>query len=285
MAESGDVELERSSLSGCHAAGDGGGISIQQGGALALTDSSSIADCSAGANGGGIAMADSGALSLIDSAVSNSIAANSGGGARFDSSASIATLVRSNMSNNRAASASAFYYSGSASEPGSVRDSRFESNVADSDGVTITAATELSWFPCRLGEWMPTRGAFKGDVLGCNACPERYYGDADNFATAGCSGICPLGHFCESGSALPVPCPKGTRMPLTTASTARVGSTSRKAASRAAPPARQGPTRPTSEARNVRFASQAATARWREGAWCGRRAPPAGTTRTPAPPQ
>ena len=102
---------------------------------------------------------------------------------------------------------------------GSVRDSQFVSNVAG-DGITIDAVSQLSWFPCQLGEWMPTRGAFAGDVLGCNDCPERFYGDATNFETATCSGICSLGHFCEKGSALPVPCPNGTRMPLFGASSA-----------------------------------------------------------------
>ena len=222
MAESGDVELERSSLSGCRAKGDGGGISIRQSGALALTDSSSIADCSAGANGGGIAMAESGKLSLSDSAVTSSTAERRGGGVKFESATSIATLVRSNLSNNRASTASAFFYSGwpSDSMQGSVDDSIFVSNIAVRDGVTILANSEISWFPCPLGEWMPTRGAFEGDVLGCNACPERYYGDATNLETARCSGICPFGFHCAERTVNPTPCAEGTYMPLLGASRA-----------------------------------------------------------------
>mmetsp|Transcript_14606 Transcript_14606/g.45872 ORF Transcript_14606/g.45872 Transcript_14606/m.45872 type:complete len:218 (-) Transcript_14606:73-726(-) len=70
-----------------------------------------------------------------------------------------------------------------------------------------------------------------------------------------------------------------------TASRAREGSTSRMAGSRAAPPALTEPTRRTPGRATVRNASRAATARWWMGAWSGKRAPPAATTRKPAPPQ
>jgi len=216
MTDSGDVELHKSTTSGCSARRDGGGISIRQGGALALTESS-VAQCSVEGSGGGIALADSGDLSLIDSAVSNSTAAKRGGGIQFESSGSIATFLRSTLSDNQAASASALYYGGSTSTQGSVDDSRFVGNIAE-NAVTITAATEMRFHPCALGEFMPVRGEFNGDVRGCNVCPERYFGNATDLETAACSGICPLGHFCEEGSALPVPCPAGTSMPLLGAS-------------------------------------------------------------------
>ena len=151
--------------------------------------------------------------------MSNNTAVNSGGGARFESFTSIATLVRSNVSENRAASASAFYYSGLASSLGSIRDSQFVSNVAG-DGITITDVSQLSWFPCQLGEWMPTRGTFEGDVLGCNACPERYYGIAADLETAECSGICQPGYYCGERTVIPTPCANGTYMPLYGASKA-----------------------------------------------------------------
>ena len=83
-------------------------------------------------------------------------------------------------------------------------------NVKD---VTILAATSLVW-PCPLGHWMPDVGSLVGDLDGCDRlCAEGYYGNATILVTSSCSGPCPTGHYCPEGSAEPLQCPAGTRMP------------------------------------------------------------------------
>jgi len=219
LVRSGSLNLIGSSIAGTAAGRDGGGIAMAESGELTLSNSSSIADCTAGRNGGGIAMTQSGDFSLTDSAVTNNAANLSGGGVSFSHHASTATLMRSNLSDNRARAASALFYDGSISASGSVRDSFFVGNVADNN-VTIEAVSELSWHPCTPGEWMPTSGAFKDDVMGCYLCPAQYFGTAKDLTTEACSDICPIGHFCGEGTADPTPCAKGTFMPLLGASLA-----------------------------------------------------------------
>ena len=94
-------------------------------------------------------------------------------------------------------------------------DALFIENTA---AFTVRAFAAISW-TCPLGKFMPRTGLAIGDFAGCpHMCAGGFVGSTSNATDATCSGACPVGHVCPTGTAEPSPCPAGTYMPVTGAS-------------------------------------------------------------------
>lgn len=86
------------------------------------------------------------------------------------------------------------------------------SSCASQALLVINSAVPI---PCELGTYMsptplslpPTRHTFTDCAF---ACPPGTFGNAPNLTDAGCSGACPVGHYCPARTAHPIPCPVGT---------------------------------------------------------------------------
>ena len=94
-----------------------------------------------------------------------------------------------------------------------IRDTTFESNIAQLD-VTIRALSPLG-FLCRLGSWMHRTGDFYGNLSApdCYPCAAGSFGRSRNLTDRSCSDQCPDGHFCGEGTFEPTPCAPGTVSP------------------------------------------------------------------------
>jgi hypothetical protein len=82
-------------------------------------------------------------------------------------------------------------------------------------GTSVTAATPTGW----IDEiWSPSiwfrcaPGTYKASVTatGCTLCPSGTFGSASGEGRTTCEGICPIGHYCPTGTGAPLPCPAGT---------------------------------------------------------------------------
>ena len=71
----------------------------------------------------------------------------------------------------------------------------------------IQTTNSIDW-DCRLGSWMPSEGAFKGDFSApeCYLCSAGYFGNTSGLTDRSCSGQCTTGHYCEEGTVGPEPC-------------------------------------------------------------------------------
>jgi hypothetical protein len=62
---------------------------------------------------------------------------------------------------------------------------------------------------------MPPTGSFTAEFTGClYFCAPGYYGATDIATSFECTDRCPAGHFCEEGTAVPMPCEVGTFNPV-----------------------------------------------------------------------
>ena len=187
-------------------------------GGITLFDST-ISDCSAGYTGGGVRLyQSSGGITLYDSSILRCVAGTSGGGISSEENRGEIELIRSRFFNNTAYATASVLLLRHLSSAGasSVRDTAFAGNLPG-EVETISATSELVWQDCPLGRWMGATGAFFGDILpgGCSSlCAAGTFGNETNLTDATCSAACPLGHYCEEGTAVPVPCPSGTRNPV-----------------------------------------------------------------------
>ena len=82
-----------------------------------------------------------------------------------------------------------------------------------SSAIVIT--TPLSWI-CPLGTFMPSTGTFPDfdQRVGCVfECAAGSYGHLPTLTAADQCAVCPIGHYCEAGTATPIACPAGTYLP------------------------------------------------------------------------
>ena len=114
--------------------------------------------------------------------------------------------------NNRADVSGSVLYLDNIEQTSIISDASFIGN----NGVTIQSINSPIDWDCRLGSWMPTEGAIKGDFNApeCYRCPAGYYGNTSDLTTSFCSGQCIRGHFCKEGTADPEPCPPGRYSPV-----------------------------------------------------------------------
>lgn len=78
----------------------------------------------------------------------------------------------------------------------------------------IVVRSPLS-IPCELGTWMSPRPLslppMQHNFTSCAfSCVAGTFGNTANLTDASCSGQCPKGHYCPSGTAFPIQCPVGT---------------------------------------------------------------------------
>ena len=232
-----------SSFTQCYAEEDGGGLMITDyattsgsrdqivAGAQVLSSaiapdivlgSSRFYNCSTGISGGCFAAYTPRNLTIVDTDFIFGSAGLIAGGLHVRRLSGFFELVRSSFQNNTAANrVGAFYY-----EPNNwdfyslgggkravVRDTSFTGNVGLVDGVAVLS-NRLAWY-CQLGTYMPTTGAFTGDLgaPGCRKCAAGYYGTDHAHDDQACAEQCPVGHYCPAGTATPIGCPEGYRMP------------------------------------------------------------------------
>ncbi|EOD30531.1 hypothetical protein EMIHUDRAFT_232686, partial [Emiliania huxleyi CCMP1516] len=151
---SGVVSLIESVVRDCSAGTGGGVVYAGYSGVVSLIESV-VRDCSA--NWGGVVYASrSGAVSISGSSVSG-CSAGTWGGVVYASDSESLSIAGVDFINNSASTGSVLYLLNH--EQTSISNASFTGN----DGVTIqTVSSEIDW-DCRLGSWMPTKGAFEGD--------------------------------------------------------------------------------------------------------------------------
>jgi hypothetical protein len=114
----------------------------------------------------------------------------------------------------------------------------------------VCVPTPLTTLPCptyvsvcfpiwQPGYWTPLPGRLLGSFIGCavsaekacevlgngsslssteddpcnnQKCAPGHHGNLSDYKSPTCAGLCPKGHYCESGSPVPLPCPPGTSM-------------------------------------------------------------------------
>ncbi|EOD14192.1 hypothetical protein EMIHUDRAFT_470646 [Emiliania huxleyi CCMP1516] len=185
---SGAVSITSSNVSGCSAGNYGGVVYAWNSGAVSIS-SSNMSGCSATGlsqegNGGVVWAHGSGAVSILDSTVSGCSAGQWGGVVYADKSESL-SIAGVDFINNGAARSGSVLYLSVLTQRSSISDASFTGN----DGVTIQTDSPIDW-DCRLGSWMPTEGALKGDVNApeCYLCPAGYFGNTSGLTTSSCSG-------------------------------------------------------------------------------------------------
>ncbi|EOD06902.1 hypothetical protein EMIHUDRAFT_218600, partial [Emiliania huxleyi CCMP1516] len=109
-------------------------------------------------NGGVVYASNSGAVSIIGSDVSDCSADGNGGVVYAFGSESLSIAGIDFIDNRADGSGSVLYLSNT---PSSISDASFTGNTAGDD-KTIQTDSPIDW-DCRLGSWMQTEGAFKGD--------------------------------------------------------------------------------------------------------------------------
>eukprot|EP00966_Prymnesium_polylepis_P085598 1981722-Prymnesium_polylepis.1 len=188
--ESGTVRLLHCKLSDNHAEtwSQGGGISVQ-GGDVQLTQ-----------------------CELRQNSVTNS-GGNSGGGLQWTGGQLKLELVLF-ASNIGQGHGQALYIS----RGEALAHESYLSNVTFQDHApaksTILALSDAPW-RCPLGKYMPPTGSFTAEFTGClYFCAPGYYGATDIATSFECTDRCPAGHFCEEGTAVPMPCEVGTFNPV-----------------------------------------------------------------------
>ncbi|EOD11350.1 hypothetical protein EMIHUDRAFT_214682, partial [Emiliania huxleyi CCMP1516] len=150
---------------------------------------STVRDCSAGNSGGVVYASSGGTVSIIGSTVTGCSAADYGGVVyasynelSFDSPGKIAGV---DFINNSAGRSGSVLYLDNMDQT-SISDASFTGN----NGITILAIKSPIIWACRLGRWMPSEGAFKGDFSApeCNPCSAGYYGARSDLTNSSCSG-------------------------------------------------------------------------------------------------
>jgi hypothetical protein len=68
--------------------------------------------------------------------------------------------------------------------------------------LSISSVMRYQQLPCDPGSYCINGNKF--------LCPVGRYGDVYNLGSSNCTDTCPLGHYCNEGSILPVKCPAGT---------------------------------------------------------------------------
>ncbi|EOD10874.1 hypothetical protein EMIHUDRAFT_215127 [Emiliania huxleyi CCMP1516] len=155
---SGAVSIIGSNLTSCSAGWRGGVVYARESGAVSISGSN-VSSCSAGWEGGVVYASDrSGAVSIIGSNVSGCSAGEFGGVVSALNSISLSIAGIAFIDNRADRSGSVLYLSNT---PSSISDASFTGNTAGDD-KTIQTDKPIDW-DCRLGSWMPTEGAFKGD--------------------------------------------------------------------------------------------------------------------------
>ena len=79
----------------------------------------------------------------------------------------------------------------------------------------IVIGSPLSWI-CPLGQFMPSAGSFPDfdqRVRCLRECAAGSYGHLPNLTALDQCAVCPIGHYCEAGTATPIACPAGTYLP------------------------------------------------------------------------
>ena len=133
----------------------------------------------AGATGGGMVWSSNGVLRLVSVVLSSNVA---GGGSGHDLKAT-----------REPADGSLFV------------NVSFESSIES--GTYVVYSTEMPWYPCPLGRWMPDTGTVSHSNWTVCAfdCSSGSYGATGDVRTAGCSGACPSGH-CKPAQVEPAIC-------------------------------------------------------------------------------
>ena len=192
---------------------------VQEAGAsISLTDVT-LRNCTAGEVGeggeGGALYLGAGGTAVLDHAVVDTCTAEYGGAiaaldARFDISHSTftgctaASMVGESIY-HRSTSGVVPY------EMSSMANSSFD--APQSTARTIVALAPIVW-ECQLGRYAPTMGTAVGSFDGCPyLCDAGYFGNTTGEMQRTCTGECPMGHFCEVGSATPTPCNLGEYQP------------------------------------------------------------------------
>ena len=236
-----------SSFTQCYAEEDGGGLMITDyattsgsgdqiiAGAQLLSSaiapdivlgSSRFYNCSTGISGGCFSAFSPRNLTIVDTDFIFGSAGLIAGGLNVRRLSGFFEIVRSSFQSNTAANrVGAFYYepnddqvqwnfySLGGKKRAVVRDTSFTGNVGLVDGLAVLS-NRLAWY-CQLGTYMPTTGAFTGDLgaPGCRKCAAGYYGTDHAHDDQACAEQCPVGHYCPEGTATPIGCPEGYRMP------------------------------------------------------------------------
>ena len=214
--------------------GAGGGLYIA-GSSIVTITSSNIFQNKVLGNGGGIATAGtrpgagdlsviggtlSGTVNINGCAIHNNEAGTFGGGGVSIMGGRIA-IETSQLDNNTASDrGSAIYNSGVDNShvsigPDVVFTGHNESRTIDNPGT-------IFW-TCQLGYFQQTSGSYGTgtpedprdfDTCSSNRCLAGGYGNSPNLTNIICSGLCPIGHFCEGEATVtPLPCSPGTFFP------------------------------------------------------------------------
>jgi hypothetical protein len=128
-------------------------------------------------------------------------------------SGAVVVLQANDFANNNAISGGCDLHVGPAANASASElfNNTFHAGVACTS-LTMVAIQNTMPFRCEPGHYMtPTPTTLRpADFTGCQfACPAGTVGNSPDLTSPECNGPCPSGHYCVSGTALPVACPAG----------------------------------------------------------------------------